>query len=244
MALDSRQLKYTTENVPFLSRGARAKVLPSGGYFVPEMTVTTAEDGTPEIIPDSSAILRRIDTLAAGHEGLFKTEDIGEAEKHICGKINALVLYFNHVSDEGWSRSIREKMRQSVPALLRPVIPYAILMRSVRSSMRERVADELAVSEKDMNDVTMRKRLEYELMRYEEMLVQQPRFLYNTDLPSAADCSLYAMLCRFVGTMGDAQLPPCLPDLWEKADGLANLKVWYQRIEKDYPFVWTRNDIQ
>lgn len=238
-ALDSRKLSYTTVDVPFTSRAARRKVLPSGGHMVPEMTIDS------EVIPDSTAILKRIDELCVDkYEPLFPSEQVAEAEQHISETINALVLYFNHVSDDGWHRTIRAKLASFFPPILRNFIPYALLMKSARENFRVKVSASLSVSpdgDRDLNDGQMTKRLVYELARYEDVLEKKPAdaslYLYNTSLPSAADCSLYAMMMRFVSDK--SVLPPALPDLW-KEDGLKNLQSWYDKMEKEHPIVWKR----
>ena len=218
------------------------KELPSGGYLVPELTVAQP-DGSEKVIPDSSAILRELDSLLpSSAESFFGDNAISEAEKHASTTINAFVLYFNHVSDDGWRRSIRQKAFSSVPFPIRYLIPYGALLGSVRARFREQVMREVGVEEDGLNDDAMRGKLVAELERYEEALKKSTsKYLYGTSSPSAADVSLYGMVARFVGNMGTAELPPCLPDLFEKGEGLKNLESWYKVMEKDLPFVWKRS---
>eukprot|EP00171_Calliarthron_tuberculosum_P016956 IDg16956t1 len=117
-----------------LSRAARARALPSGGHQVPELSIAVPE-GAPEVIPDSTAILHRLDALmsASGAAApLYEPEGVADADAHICSTINALVLYFNHVSDDGWARSMRAKFSTSLPPVVRNIVPYAALMSGMR----------------------------------------------------------------------------------------------------------------
>ncbi len=235
-AMDSRQMQYSLVEVPLMSRAARRKVLPSGGYMVPEMLLTPA-DCEPEVVPDSAAILRRLDKLQPAEDAFYPTPEVTEADTHIGSTINALLLYFNHVSDDGWRRSIRAKLASALPPLIRSIVPYALLLGGVRAKVREEVMDTLSVGEKDINDRAMLKRLLYELERYEAAAAESDSYLFGTPKPTAADCALYAMMLRFVGDPQVAALNPCLPDLWEE-EGVSALKKWYERMAKELPLVW------
>lgn len=262
VALDSRSLPYQVKLVSAVNAGSRN--LPSGGKFVPEMVYNTST-----VVPDSSAILRHLDKALpeqlGGDAAFFPSPAVETANAHVGSTVNACVLYWNWVSDAGYARSIRAKGTAAAPALLRGPAGLAVdlLTRGKRRSMREGVAKTLGEPPREGNpadDDAMRQRTVEELAIYEDHLASDgggassasaaaaaaaggasaAPFLFGGTAPSAADCGLYAMVCRFVGVMGDAELPPALSDLWSGPGGdrLPRLRAWYDRMDAAYPIVF------
>jgi len=254
VALDSRTIPYNVKLVSALNAGARN--LPSGGHLTPEMLYNRKD-----VVPDSSAILRHLDTALplAAPRAFFPTPAVADADAHVGTVVNACVLYWNWVSDAGYARSIRAKGAAAAPALLRAPAGLAVdlLTKGKRRSMRDGVAATLGEAPRPgtpADDDAMRTRTVAELAVYEALLSDGDAagggsgggapapFLFGGNLPSAADCGLYAMVCRFVGQMGDAALPPALPDLWAGAGGdrLPRLRAWYDRMDAAYPIIFNR----
>lgn len=262
VALDSRSLPFQVKLVSVVNAGGRN--LPSGGILVPEMLYDNST-----VVPDSSAILRHLDKALpeqlGGDAAFFPSPAVTTADAHVGSTVNACVLYWNWVSDAGYARSIRAKGISAAPALLRGPAGVAVdlLTRGKRRSMREGVAKTLGEPPRagtPADDDAMRQRTVEELAIYEDHLASDgggtsaaadaaaatgataAPFLFGGTAPSAADCGLYAMVCRFVGVMGDAALPPALPDLWMTTGGdrLPRLRAWYDRMDAAYPIVFRR----
>lgn len=261
VALDSRSIPYQVKLVSAINAGSRN--LPSGGILVPEMLYNKST-----VVPDSSAILRHLDQALpaqlGGDSAFFPSTAVSDADAHVGSTVNACVLYWNWVSDAGYARSIRAKGTAAAPGLLRGLAGVAVdlLTRGKRQSMREGVAKTLGETPRAgtlADDDAMRQRTVEELSIYEDHLASgagrsssastaaegratAAPFLFGGTSPSAADCGLYAMVCRFVGLMGDAALPPALPDLWTSPGGdrLPRLRAWYDRMNTAYPIVFNR----
>jgi glutathione S-transferase len=196
-------------------------------------------------LADSSAILRAIDEYPHERAGpLYPSAAVQDADEHISSVINAYVLYFNHVSSDGWSRSIRAAIVDRLPlgGLLGRVLPLHALYGSARASFRERVKATLAVGDDgDLTDEKMTAGLIGELERYEAALGGEADYLYGSAHPTAADCALHAMVSRFTDGMGDGGLPAALPRMWEVAGPrLSRLRAWQRRMTERHPMLWHR----
>jgi hypothetical protein len=195
---------------------------------------------------ESSDILHAIDDYNASLPNkLYPSELVGDADVDISGKINAFVLYFNHVSEAGWARSIRSVIVRTLPlGPLNNLIPLRLFYRPVYNSMREQVVK--ALPDATLDDNAMTASLVSALEPYNESLSGDPAtpFLFGYSYPTAADCTLHAMVSRFVGTMGDANLPPALPDLFMLAGGrLDKLEKWQNLMTTHYPLQWKRYEV-
>lgn len=244
LALDTQDMKYDCVHVSAVSRDKREKELPTGGYKVPEVEIPvggTADKFTA--MAESSAILRAIDDYPHGGPGkLYPSEDVDKADEHISSVIDSYVVYFNHVSEAGWTRSIRAAITDKVPlgGLVGAVLPLHALYSSPRNKFRKQAMEGLGVGEEAMNDKDMTAGLIRELERYDAAL-SRGDYLYGFSYPTAADCALHAMLSRFVDGMGDSGLPGSLPSLWDEAGPkLDRLKAWQARMRSKYPMRWSR----
>jgi hypothetical protein len=240
-----------------LNRSARVKQLPTGGALVPQVEIPqgvsgggSEGEGGGKIVyrpmAESSDILHAIDDYNASLPNkLYPSELVGDADVDISGKINAFVLYFNHVSEAGWARSIRSVIVRTLPlGPLNNLIPLRLFYRPVYNSMREQVVK--ALPDATLDDNAMTASLVSALEPYNESLSGDPAtpFLFGYSYPTAADCTLHAMVSRFVGTMGDANLPPALPDLFMLAGGrLDKLEKWQNLMTTHYPLQWKRYEV-
>jgi glutathione S-transferase len=251
LALDATGTPYEVLFVNVISRAARVKQLPTDGPLVPQVEIpqmVSVAAGNEQLIyrplAESGAILQAIDEYQASSPAgkLYPTNQIRDADVDISGKINAFVLYFNHVSEAGWARSIRSVIVRNLPlGPLNALIPLRLLYRPVVNSMREKVSASLPNIE--LNDDAMTEALIAALATYNESLTGESTapFLFGYTYPTAADCALHAMISRFVGTMGDANLPPALPDLFKTAGArLDKLEKWQRSMTERYPLQWRR----
>jgi hypothetical protein len=174
---------------------------------------------------------------------LYPSEDVEDADKHISSVINAYVLYFNHVSTDGWTRSIRTAITGLLPlgGILGKVLPLHAAYSSTRNAFKEEVKKTLKITnEDDVTDEKMTAGLISELERY-EVALSGGEYLYGFSYPTAADVTLYAMVSRFTDGMGDGGLPASLPMLWDIAGTkLACLQEWQSRMTSRYPLRWNR----
>jgi glutathione S-transferase len=252
LALDATDTPYQVMFVNVINRAARVKQLPTDGPLVPQVEIPQVVRGaagneqvTYRPLAESTEILQAIDeyhapALSAGK--LYPTSQIRDADTDISDKINAFVLYFNHVSEAGWARSIRSAIVRNLPlGPLNNLIPLRLLYRPVLNSMREKVSKSLPNVE--LSDAAMTEALISALAPYNESLTGDSAtpFLFGYKYPTAADCALHAMVSRFVGTMGDANLPPALPDLFTTAGTrLEKLEKWQIAMAERYPLQWRR----
>ncbi len=107
------------------------------------MTVQFA-DGAREVVPDSAAIMRRLDTLMEMHgppgsAPIVPTREVADEEAHIGLVVDGLVFYFNHFSDTGWARSICAKVHAALPPVIRELVPYVALIASVRAAIHGKI---------------------------------------------------------------------------------------------------------
>lgn len=78
------------------------------------------------VVPDSTKILEFMDERIVGPKFFPPgNEDVVQLDGHLGSILNAYVLYFNWVDDEGFDRSIRVKLAQRVPLVLRFVAAAA-----------------------------------------------------------------------------------------------------------------------
>ena len=80
----------------------------------------------------------------------------------------------------------------------------------------------------------VRERLVEEL-EYCQTTLAAGSFLLGEAVPTAADFTLYAMLERLCGDMGDVRLPNALPDLLDEAPSLTRLREWWEGMRASVP---------
>lgn len=72
------------------------------------------------VVCDSTKILQFMDERIVGPKFFPPgNDDVVQMDNHLGGVFNAYVLYFNWIDDEGFNRSIRPKLEQKVPRILR-----------------------------------------------------------------------------------------------------------------------------
>jgi hypothetical protein len=249
LGLDVSGVRYKTVTVSALSRSAREKALPTGGFKVPQVEIPEMGSNGEETfrpLAESSDILHAIDAFRCTDQ-LYPSDDqrIVDADKHISSVIDAHVMYFNHVSTLGWSLSIRSKITSLLPlGPLWNLVPLHLLYSSMREQVRQSVAAELRLDATTMTDARMTESLICALETYESALDGSSgsgQYLFGYSKATAADCALHAMVSRFVDSMGDANLPAALPDLFDKSGSrLEKLERWQLMMSKTYPMKWTR----
>lgn len=244
LALDTQGVAYECVHVSAVSRDKRRQELPTGGFKVPEVQIPEAgsADGF-SALAGSSDILRAIDEFP--HDGpgkLYPSEEVADADRHVSSVIDAYVVYFNHVSQAGWTRSIRAAIVGMLPlgGVLGAVLPLHALYASPRNRFRAQAMEALGVGAEAMNDGDMTAGLIRELEAYDAALASG-EYLFGFGYPTAADCTLHAMLSRLTDGMGDAGLPAALPGLWDEAGPkLQRLQAWQARMTSAYPMRWSR----
>ena len=237
-----------------LNKKERVKVIPSGGYLVPEIKVisndnTPSSSSTPLIVSGSEAILQWVDQN-------FESAQFYQPDPKLCfdlsvrasdGKLAGFVWYYNWVDTDGFGRSICPAVRGAMPAWLRPLVPNCFLewtLAGERQKFRQQAEQTIGVSEDDDNDGTfqnatrMREILIQELHFFQSHLRSddQPYLVAGASQPTAADFSVYAQLERLVGGKGpyDVYLEPAAPWLREEAS-LQSLWDWHQRMRSTCP---------
>ena len=225
-----------------LDKSKRVKVIPSGGYLVPEIKVGDGDDA--EIVTGSETILHWIDQHFAQAQ-LYPTPLCSElsvrASDH---KLAGFVWYYNWVDDAGFGRSILEPVRGALPSWMLPrFIPSTLLqlpLRSERTKFRHQARTAMDVTDDDLDDEPrMRQLLVQELEFFQAQLqdAAQPYLVPGTTQPTAADFSVYPQVERLVGGNDgayDVGLPPALPALKQEAS-LERLWQWHARMQKECP---------
>lgn len=206
------------------------RVLPSGGRMVPEAVIGEA------IIPDSDEILRHYDE----HHGtdFFPDVDVSTLTKRLSeGVLAGSVLYYNWVHPPGYERTMRATFEAKLPSyvcLFRGLI-IDHMCSDARANFRRKAQVQLNVPDATLNDeAAIRKLLMDELVSVQALISEQTDLLANASRPSAADCTLYAMLERLVGDMGDVRLPCALPELATEPQ-LEQLMAWHRRMREKLP---------
>ncbi|CAJ1967364.1 unnamed protein product [Cylindrotheca closterium] len=237
-ALQSRDVPHYVTFVP-LGREAREKVLPGGGFLVPQMKVGDGEN--PTVVTDSEDILHWIDDNVE-NAGLYPNEKAKElSERASDHTLAAMVWYYNNVDPTGYSKSIQPSIRNAVmPWFVPSFIGNGIvtmLTRSMNAEKREAIVKaipDIDVSTLD-DEPAMRKRMIAELVYFQQQLEtpHQKYLLPDTDRPTAADISVYAQVARLLaGGTNDSEVLPCCPELRDES-ALQRLWEWYDLMKTE-----------
>ena len=209
-ALDSRGIPHYCT---FVAAVPAKRKLPSGGTCVPEALIGD------EVVPDSDVILRHYDE----HHGTgFFPDEAATALTHRLsyGILAGAVLFYNWVHWSSYDRSMRKMFASMLPSyvcgvLRGPAVDY--LASDVRANYRVKAAQQMGdLADETLNDEpAIRVMLIEELVSVQALLAtpDQAQLFASAKQPGAADFSLYAMLERLIGDMGDASVPSALPDL-------------------------------
>lgn len=243
-ALDSRKIPCTLVKVS-LRTATRRKQLPTqdDNTQVPVLRASSAEpDGDVELIQGSAAILQYFDDHGLAGDKYFPDDKVRRLDKHVSTVINAYVLYFNWIDEDGFRRSIGTAAQSAIPWPLNKIISASWFLGGPRGSFVPQVKEELGIAAaQDLPDRDeMVNRLTDELRKIQDENLANPEpYLFGCSTPNAADFSLFAMTNRLVGYGGDVRLPPSLPSLWQDP-GLKRLEQWYQLMENENPIVYKR----
>ena len=224
--------------MPF-DKKARVKVIPSGGYLVPEIKVGTGESAL--IVSDSEKILHWIDDTYEA--GLYPNELASQLSVRASDtKLAGFVWYYNWVDPKSFQNSILKAVRSMVPWWLSPIVPDFILampLKSEKEKFRRQACRAIGVPDKELDDEPhMRKILIEELTFFQSQLKEasQLYLVPGTSEPTAADVSVYPQLERLVGGNGayDVEISAAVPELKE-IDSLQRLWDWHKRMQETCP---------
>eukprot|EP00746_Dinoflagellata_sp_MGD_P137549 gnl/MRDRNA2_/MRDRNA2_71317_c0_seq1.p1 gnl/MRDRNA2_/MRDRNA2_71317_c0~~gnl/MRDRNA2_/MRDRNA2_71317_c0_seq1.p1 ORF type:complete len:268 (+),score=49.61 gnl/MRDRNA2_/MRDRNA2_71317_c0_seq1:151-954(+) len=217
--LDSRGIQHYVKFVD-ADPEKRKKQLPSGGLLVPEMQYSTS------IVPDSDKIFRFLDENLKTN---FFPQSLPEVEA-LCSKAC--------VTLNAYERSMRALFIRVLPGFLcccrGPIIDR--LVANKRKELQVEVQQKLGLDPKLIDEPQMYKGLVQLLSEFQTHLHTdaQKYLVASTSEPTAADCALYAMVERLVGSVGDAEVPSALPQLYQETS-LARLWKWHQLMVEKHP---------
>lgn len=260
-ALQHRKIPHYVKMVP-LEKEKRVKVIPSGGFLVPELKIVPAnrDEAEPVIVSDSEKILHYMDdnnyTTAATR--LFPNDLASELSVRASDtKLAGFVWYYNWVHEASHGRSLRATVRQAVlPWWLNYVVPNWLInlgLKGERAKFRAKAAAAIGVeNDAELEDEPkMRALLVEELKFFQSHLQaptdQQPYLVPGTTQPTAADFSVYPQVERLVGgdrTLADGDTNPfdvtlpaaAIPELTQQEESsLARLWEWHVHMRKTCP---------
>lgn len=235
-ALDARGIKHY---VTFVSLLPSKRVLPSGGTLVPEMVVG-APGPDRAVVTDSDNILRWLDE----HRGtqFFPTEQAAEiSSRASSGVLAGAAIYYNWVHTPTYKATMRAVAvsKRGLPGwicLFRGKITDR-LTANQRATFHTLAAKQLGgLSAAEMDDEpAVRCLLLRELGELQAHLQEESQlYLLPGAAPTAADFAVFGQIERVVGDMGDAEIPPSLPELLQEEE-LARLWAWRLRMRERHP---------
>jgi len=235
LALDSQKIPHyaiLTDINP------KTRKLPSGRLLVPEITV--GEQGSPkfEIVFDSERILHWLDETRGTN--FYPTDAAAPLSIRASDKIlGGAVLYYNWIHYESYALSMRATVdREFLPGFIcffrAEILDFALEPERVKKRPQ---AQAMIGADVDLNDEpAVRRILMDELTFFQSLLKMdsQEYLLEGTTEPTAVDFSVHVMVEKFVGTMGDANNLPSMPELLEEKS-LARLWRWNQSMVEKHP---------
>ena len=174
--------------------------------------------------------------LRYGTDFFPATPDIADlAERASCGVVAGAVLYYNWVFQPSYARTMRAAGLRALPAWICLFRGHIVdsWAADARKSFRAKARTQLGVELDD--EATVRAALAAELGAMQACLADGADYLRGAARPSAADFSLYAMLERLVGDVGDVRLPCALPELVADTPDLARLWAWHATMRERHP---------
>jgi len=239
-ALDSRRIEYSLEVVP-TDFTQRKRVLPRSGIAVPVLVLNRKIDSP---VQGSDAILRHLDeqlTLDATERFFSEDGKTYQQQRMQCQMINKVlgmyVKYFSWVHESSSRKSLPRETScfgccsaRQMPSELEPV------RQSISIEVRRdllRVHPSLAMDSEGVGG-TIRDALVALLVELTSVLALDT----PCQLPGAAHFSLYVQLERLIGSLGDANLPSCMPEL-KGVSTLASMWGWHEFMTSEYPIRFT-----
>jgi|EP00908_Phaeocystis_cordata_P023178 glutathione S-transferase len=235
-ALDAHGIQHY---VTFVSLLPSKRVLPSGGTLVPELVVGQGPGRV--VVTDSEAILRWLDDNRGTK--LFPTEQAAELSGRASnGVLAGAAIYYNWVHTPTYRTTMRAKAvsKGGLPGwicLFRGQLVDRLTSKQRATFWRLASKQLGGLSATEMEDEpAVRRRLIDELLYLQSQLQDdsQSYLLPGCDAPTAADCAVFGQLERIVGDMGDADIPPSLPELLQDPQ-LARLWAWRARMRERCP---------
>jgi len=214
-ALDNRGIKHYAAFAP-VDRNQRN--LKSGGYLLPEMDVGEVN------VPDSEAILKWFDKNRG--TDFFPTEETDEISKRAGSVLNAFLLYYNWVNDEGFARSMLPNFARQLPSwmcccrdrIIRSMSSaqreeFRVKVRDIFSKQLPELVDKESASEL-ADETKIAAALGSECERMQALLERKSGQQYlvpEATNPTAADFTVYCIMSRIFGEgegtgSGDAKI--------------------------------------
>jgi len=246
-AMDSRGIAFSKVTMPMDAEKRRAAMpAPTDGSPKGSQVPVLATADEAVVVPDSEAILDYLDDLgASGEQKFYPSDAVRQLDRRVSARINLLgPLYHNWVSDAGFQRSMRVAADNYVPSLLRGWVPWGWVLRSARKEYADKVRAGLDIPDGDPlpSEAEMQGLLAAELKAIQDEWLkgdESQRYLAReASLPTGADCGLYALLDRTVGTAGDVGIPAALPEFWEEQPELGRLRRWFEGMHQRHPIVY------
>jgi glutathione S-transferase len=237
-ALTARKIDHFVKLVP-LDEKTRMKVIPSGGYLVPELKVGEGEDAV--IISDSEKILKWFDDNY--DTKFYPIEKASELSTRVDTIVAGSVWYYNWVYDETYASTIRALVGNHLPSfifLFRNQI-IDMILASKRKAFEGKVVKALSIEEADLQDERKIRKLLVEELKFFQSLLTKPSseqpFLLPGKEATAPDFALYAQMERLVGagTASDVDFPPAIQEVKEQGSGLERLWEWHDNMQKSFP---------
>jgi hypothetical protein len=155
------------------------------------------------------------------------------------GLLGGAVLYYNWVFYESYARSMQATFdRHALPPLVF-CFRKEFLDFFLQSERAKKRTESQSMMGEDVNlddEPTTRRVLIEELVYFQSLLKSesQPYLLAGTSEPTAVDFSVYVMVERLVGGMGDANVLPSMPEFLELTE-LARFWKWHSAMVEKYP---------
>jgi glutathione S-transferase len=231
VALDAYEVPHYAE---YVDLDPKKRQLPSGGTLVPEIL-----DSSGSIVSDSEKIFHFLDEKYGTQ--LYAPKEASDLSVRASDKfLGGSVLYYNWVFYDSYVRSMRATIgRLALPKFV-CFFRGSILDYFLRAPRAKEGAKAKAMMGEDVDfddEPAVRKRLFDELAFFQSYLkMESQTYLLGTESPSAVDCSVYVMLERMVGEMGDVHVLPSLPDLKKETSPLLDrLWKWHAGMQKNHP---------
>jgi len=171
-----------------------------------------------EEVRDSTEIMKRLDHEVVANP-LFPVgnQDVVELEHSIDEDFNPFIDHYRWVDREGFDRSIRKALQDTLPPLVRTLVPPLVYHANKKRFLEKTgLAGEEAFP-----------RLSQALASYDRRL-QDTAYLCG-DSPTAADMALYGMIHTL-----DGDFYPGYPGIMEKL-GATELAHWFDGMRTAYP---------
>mmetsp|Transcript_16784 Transcript_16784/g.25365 ORF Transcript_16784/g.25365 Transcript_16784/m.25365 type:complete len:170 (+) Transcript_16784:451-960(+) len=152
-----------------------------------------------------------------------------------------MVSYYNNVDKQGYKRSYQREIREEeFPRFFPKFISNRIINHYMKSEIKK-ARQQIKASIPDVDDTlmknepAMRRKLVKQLKYFQDFLKDpsQKHLLRDSDVPTAADFSVYAQVVRLVaGGTSDSEVYAALPELRQDSS-LNRLWQWYDNMKEN-----------